>query len=73
MALINKSISVLKNVVAGHPPRRAAFWKAQHIVSYVSICKTSRNAGSRPDAPEMKNGASGCQPRRTVSWKAQSA
>jgi hypothetical protein len=42
---------VLKNGSSGRQPRRAAFWKAQHIARYVSICKTSRNAGSRPDEP----------------------
>jgi hypothetical protein len=46
-----QGISVLKNGAAGRQPRRAAFWKAQHIVRYVGIYKGLCNAGSRPAAP----------------------
>jgi hypothetical protein len=48
-----QEISVLKNGESGRKPRRAAFWKAQSRLwrDEQVIYKTSRNAGSRSDAP----------------------
>jgi hypothetical protein len=49
---------------SGRQPRRAAFWKAQHIRLICEHLQKPHNAGSRREAPFFNTLVKGCGPVR---------